>query len=694
MSDTSFLASQQQNFTLRYPSLTLVILIAALPFVAASNAAETSARTMSAVDFVELEKLSHPGLSANGKHLVYQRQRVFWQENDTADQLRIVDLASGNDQLLIDPVEPDEDFGGVEWLPNGKSFITLLKRHSDKAEQAYLFRMEDRSLTRVSSHPVDVKSISWSPEGDGFYFSAESQLDEEIAERLDDDWIIEAYDSGQTDELWFFDTSTAQTTRLIGGDYDVRSYSVARDGKHIIYTRTDHTLGDQQDSELWLYSLGSQNTKRLTNNAYAENDAALSPDNKQIAYIATVNADGEHYYEDNVFVHSVESGKAELLLPDVAMEILDIEWDRDGSGLYLLGNTGLRTQLYHLTLDSQELLSITSGDHEILDWRYYPLTDSHVFIKRDAASPGEVWLLSPNDKHARQITHEFDSLDETFRLPQQEAFRWRGRDGVPLEGLLVYPVNYQPGKRFPLITTTHGGPRSSSQFGSWNMSRALAVFAGQGYGVFLPNHRGGTGYGDAFMRDMIGGYFNNAHLDVLDGIDALVSAKLADPDKLVKMGWSAGGHMTNKLITHTDRFKAASSGAGAADWVSMYAESDLRFNRTFWFGGAPWEENAPLHSYGEQSMLKDAWRITTPTLFFVGERDVRVPPTQSIMMHRGALAAGVDSVLYVAPREPHNYGKPKHRLFKINTELQWFAKNLGRKSYEPIYPDSSEQESP
>ena len=218
------------------------------------------------------------------------------------------------------------------------------------------------------------------------------------------------------------------------------------------------------------------------------------------------------------------------------------------------------------------------------------------------------------------------------------------------------------------------------------MSRYVAVLAGQGYMVFLPNHRGGTGYGDAFMRDMYGGYFRNAHLDVMDGIDALIDRGLANPDRLIKTGWSAGGHMVNKLITYTDRFKAASSGAGASDWRSMHGESDVRHSRAFIFGGSPWDKDAPLAQYEADSPINEAWKVVTPTLFFSGANDVRVPPTQSILMHRAVIAAGAPSSFYLMPGEPHGFGKPANQLFKINTDLAWFARYALDQTYDPVLP--------
>ena len=137
---------------------------------------------------------------------------------------------------------------------------------------------------------------------------------------------------------------------------------------------------------------------------------------------------------------------------------------------------------------------------------------------------------------------------------------------------------------------THGGPQAADKYSIGSMAYEIQVLAGKGYVSLQPNYRGSTGYGDAFLRDMVGHYFQNAHLDVMAGVDELIRRGIADPDRMVKMGWSAGGHMTNKIITFTDRFKAASTGAGVAQWMSMYAQSDIRSYRTPWFGGTPWQE--------------------------------------------------------------------------------------------------------
>ena len=140
--------------------------------------------------------------------------------------------------------------------------------------------------------------------------------------------------------------------------------------------------------------------------------------------------------------------------------------------------------------------------------------------------------------------------------------------------------------------------------------------------------------------------------------------------------------MTNKIITHTDRFKAASSAAGTVNWISMYSQSDTRIYRTPWFGGTPWQQNAPIDVYWDHSPLKDISNVTTPTMIIVGGADVRVPKEQSIELYRALKSNGVDTELYIVPREQHGWRELRHKLSKMNVEMTWFERYVNNTSFE------------
>jgi dipeptidyl aminopeptidase/acylaminoacyl peptidase len=354
-------------------------------------------------------------------------------------------------------------------------------------------------------------------------------------------------------------------------------------------------------------------------------------------------------------------------------------WSKDGKTIFFVANMGVHAELFSMPAAGGAPKQLTDGKHAVNGNAWSMSAAKHVFTLDEPDNPGDVWLL--DGAQPVRVTHVYDYLTRDFDIARQEKVTWKGADGVTVEGLLFYPIGYTPGQRYPLAVQTHGGPQASDKFGFGSWEYYPQVLAAKGYAVLQPNYRGSTGYGDPFLRDMVGHYFKNAHLDVMAGVDEVIRMGIADPDRMVKSGWSGGGHMTNKIITFTDRFKAAASGAGAANWISMYAQSDVRTYRTPWFGGTPWQKNAPIEAYWNNSPLKDVANVKTPTIFFVGQQDPRVPMPQSVEMYRALKTNGIPTHLYVAPREPHVWEELRHELFKMNVELEWFEKYATNRPY-------------
>ena len=653
--------------------------------------AQAEPRAMSPVDFLEAPRLSDPSVSPDGRYLAYYRSQTVWSENVTVERLVLTDRATGEVLPGPDFGEDIKDASRIWWHPDGGHFIYLKSGTTAASEQAFLFDVAAQESRQLTDHGSVITDIVWRPDGAGFFFVAAQQPPAGDAALLSEGWLIPPFESNANREIWSFDIASDTSEPVINGLMSVRDASLSRDGRYLLYSRVpDHKVDSLHAGELVVLNLDSGEHLRWTGNRHVESSARLSPDGTRLAYITTADQNGDPYYESKVFVAEIDK-PARRLLGNIAMEALSLAWDRSGQGLYILGNTGLETNLYHYALDEDALTPLTRGEHAIVDWTYSPETETHAARIVTPDNPGEIYLMQDRAAGFRAVTDIYEDWPDRFRLPEQAGVSWSGRRGVTIQGLLVYPIDYQPGQTYPLVTVIHGGPRSSARFGSWHRSRYVPVLAAQGYMVLLPNHRGSTGYGDAFVRDMFGAYFRNAHHDVMDGIDALIARGLADPDRLIVMGWSAGGHMVNKLITHTDRFAAASSGAGASDWRSMHGESDIRFERQYVFGGAPWDRRPPTRRYRRDSPLNEAWKVTTPTLFFVGEKDVRVPPTQSILMFRAIEATGTPTFLFQAEDEPHNFRKPANQLFKINTELDWFARFALNEAFDAVLPPAAFQ---
>jgi len=654
------------------PAIATSALLLALP--ATPAAAQEAPRAMTVVDLIDLPSIGDPQLSPDGGQIVFTRSETDWDGNRTVSHVWRVD-ADGTDQLQLTRGENGES--SPRWSPDGARIAFLADRSADQPRQIWLLRNTGGEAEPLTKHDTSVGDIQWSPDGTWIYFTASEPKSEEqkAREKAKDD--VFAYDENyQQDHLWRVRVATGEEERLTEGDFSVIGYTLSRDGTMIAHHRApDPLYEDAEKGEVWVMAADGSGARQLTDNGVTEGGAELSPDNRWVLFEADARADlGETYYNTNLFVVPAAGGAARELAPGSGYGLDQATWSADGSQIFVLANTGVRDEVLRVPVAGGEPTRLLSGDVTYGGWSYAPKLERHVFTRRGSTSPGDVWTWTGQGEPT-QVTHVFDDLSTRFRLPREEAVTWKGEDGATVEGLLYYPLDYRQGQRYPLIVQTHGGPASSDQFGGlWSSSNYVPVLASLGYAVLKPNYRGSTGYGDEFLRNMVGSYFDQAHKDVMAGVDALIARGIVDGDHMGKMGWSAGGHMTNKIITYTDRFKAASSGAGAANWISMYAQSDVRTYRTPWFGGTPWQKDAPIDVYWNNSPLKYVSNVKTPTIFLVGQQDPRVPMPQSVEMWRGVKAQGVPTHLYVAPREPHGWRELRHRLFKANVELDWFEK--------------------
>jgi dipeptidyl aminopeptidase/acylaminoacyl peptidase len=659
----------------RRPLLALILTFAAslVPVVALAQ------RPMGIVDLLNVPQLADPQLSPQGGDVVYTLAEPDWK---TGRRVRHVWRAKVDGGQPVQITNGTDGENTPRWSPDGKTVAFVAKRGDNDSAQIYLLPSNGGEARQLTSHASGVSEIAWAPDGSAVYFLApEPKTAEEKARDKAKDDVYAFGENYQQTHVWRVAVATKVEARITTGDFSVFAYRVSRDGRKIAFHRApDPLLGSRDQSEVWVMDADGTHALQLTRNSVEESGASVSPDDSQVLFLADANDRFETYYTSRLFVVPVSGGPARVLAGNNGpYDIVQAAWAEDGKAIYFLANMGVHAELFEMSASGGTPRQLTDGKHAVQQWSL--VGDRHVFKVSEATNPGDVWIMAPSASTPTRVTHVFDYLGRDFRLARQEAIQWKGADGATVEGILSYPIDYRPGQRYPLAVLTHGGPRGSDKYGLGTWAYDIQVLAGKGYAVLQPNYRGSTGYGDPFLRDLVGHYFQNAHLDVMTGVDDVIRRGIADPDRLVKAGWSGGGHMTNKIITFTDRFKAAAAGAGAANWVSMYAQSDVRANRTPWFGGTPWQKNAPIDAYWNNSPLKDVANVKTPTIFFVGERDPRVPMPQSIEMYRALKSNGVPTRLYIAPREPHVWEELHHQLFKANAELEWFEKYAIKRPY-------------
>jgi dipeptidyl aminopeptidase/acylaminoacyl peptidase len=647
-----------------------------------------SKRPMTFVDLLEVPQLGEPQLSPDGRQILFVVARADWKQNRRISHIWRVNVDGGG---LIQMTNGSSGESSPRWSPDGSRFAFVARRAAgaeagagrSDVSQVYIQSNSGGEARQLTRHETAVSSITWSPSGDSIHFLASDPktAEEKEKDRLRDD--VFAFDENyQQSHLWKVALADETDQRITQGDFSINSYVLARDGRKIIVGRGPNPLlTDRQLTEVWIMDSAGRDMVQLTRNEIGEGDTELSPDGGRVLFTAGANQKFEPYYNSALFLMPATGGEARLLNTDFPHEVESATWSRDGKAIYMLCNMGVHNELFEINPADGKYRKWTEGKHGLGSWNYSDQNDMHVFTLSTPTSPGEIFVLRSGQSAPVQVTHVCDYVAEKFLLPREEMIQWKGADGAAVEGILTYPLDYKEGQRYALAVYTHGGPQGSDKlsFTPWREYRP--VLAAKGYAVIRTNYRGSTGYGNAFLRDMIGHYFNQAHLDVMAGVDHLIQRGIADPDRLVKFGWSAGGHMTNKIITFTNRFKAASSGAGAVNWISMYAQSDVRNNRTPWFGGTPWQKDAPISVYWDNSPLKDVWKVTTPTIILVGQNDERVPPPQSVELYRALKSNGVPTHLYLGPREPHGWTELRHELFKMNVELDWFEKHAMKRPY-------------
>jgi len=651
-------------------------------------------RPMTLVDLAELPRIAGaaPQLSPDGKSLAYLLSHADWKTGRPVFQVWRQETSGGAPTQLTfsdGGVQP----GALKWSPDGKTLLFL------RDGQISLLPANGGESHPLTHHATGVGSPSWTPDGTTVYFVATNPASSEERERarLRDD--VYPYDEDYRQRhLWKVNVSTGAESQVTSGDASVLEYRLSADGRHIAMQRAPSPLaGDEYRGEVWVMDAGGEHARALTSNDIQELNVELSPDNSQVLFLADTNERFELYYPPNLFVVSAAGGTPRLLLPDFRYTFEQASWAPDGRSILAVVDMGVHSEIFQIDLGSERPRQLTDGAHFIPPgWAVVPSAGRMVFQIDEPTRFGDVWTMplpvaAGGQAAPTRITGRFDALARDFALPRQEKVEWKGADGTIVEGVLIYPVGYRPGQRYPLVVQMHGGPMESDKFGAGPglLLNYFPVLAAEGYAVLRPNYRGSIGYGNAFYRDVENGFFHNMASDVMAGVDHVIQAGIADPDRLVVMGWSNGGTLVNKLVTMTDRFKAGSAGAGIANWTSLYGQTDNTSFRRTWFGGTPWQKNAQTALFWNNSPIKDVAKVKTPTLLFAGEGDGRVPMAQSVEMYRALKSLNVPTHLFIAPREGHQWSELRHLIMKASTEIEWFDRYaLGRTYVREKIPSS------
>ena len=619
------------------------------------------ARPMELKDIFKFRSISSISVSPNGKQVLFIISQANLKKNIKEKFLFLFELKERKSLMLVDRFK---DISNSAWSPDGK-FITFLAKKEEKNE---LYCLPPRGDARKLFYfDESIVSYEWLPNGKGIVFVAPRPNPEEKKKKKQGfDAII--MDEAPPHLLWMWNKK--EIKELPTNELSVRDFEISPDGKRIaLISAKTPLVNDMINSEIYVLSIKNNAIKKLTSNNIIEMDLQWGKEGKYIYFLSDASERLESYYQTSIFRLDPETGKITDLLPNFKYEVHEYFISKNDGKIYFTANEGVKVNLYRMDSDGSNLTKLSA-----LEGWIRHIEDSTKFYKiycvySDPDLPFELHSFDINTHELIRLTRE-NEWSEEIDKGKCETFHWKSKDGKVVEGIIYYPKDFDPSKKYPLLVQIHGGPESSyRKYFSTSWGTYTYFWTGKGFVVFQPNYRGSTGYGDEVMRSIIGHYFEKDIDDIITGIKTL--ERKGWVGRKAVMGWSAGGHLTNWLITHFNIFSAASSGAGMSNWFSFYAQTDMRFIREIWHQGPPYERSS---YYLKKSPIFYVKNAKTPTIIFCGEKDERVPLPQSREMYYGLKWKGVPTKLIVFPGEPHGLQKPAHQLFKMQEEYKWISK--------------------
>ena len=543
--------------------------------------------------------------------------------------------------------------------------------------------IDTAKATPLTRHETPIGWWQFSKDARRVFFVAPDSVDHANKQRLEKkfDVRIRNMDVPLT-HLWMLDVATGQKKRLTqGAEFSVENVTLSDDGKwagfrglpNDRYARTVMESGNAGD--LYLLNIDTGNIERLTTNKeISESALRFSPDGQTIAFSAS--DDFVYFRSNKIYTRPIAAvgGQWKKLGASYDGDVTIGWWTDDGKTIYYVDGVKATNQLLALDVANNTVKQVT--DFKASLFAQKDDESGQIIIQySDPKTPPVHFVVARAEDVAnrgawKQVTDANPQV-ANFQLGESDEISWKSKDGRTVGGILIKPVGYEPGKRYPLIVAIHGGPQSADVLG-FNGGYGAQAYAGDGYAVLLPNYRGSTNYGEKHKWDIVGNYFEKGYDDIMTGVDHLIAQGIVDPDKMGVLGWSAGGHWSNWILTHTNRFKAISSGAGTVNWISMYAQSDMQYVRMHYLGGKlPYEDFEP---YWKQSPIRYIKNAKTPTMIHVVDGDPRVPRPQSEELHMALKKLGVPTELFVYPGATHGIPDPRNQLLKSVAEKAWMDK--------------------
>ena len=628
---------------------------------------------------IQLKQISDLNFSKKGDRIAMVVREALI-EGEKSEYLTQIWVSNNDGEELTQFTYNDKSSSHPRFSPDGK-YLAFVSKRSDKP-QIWMMRSNGGEAWQFSHEKEGVGSFKWSSKGDAIAFlMKDSKSEEEEKNEKEKKDVIMVDQNFKYSHLYIkkFNTNidTSKAERITEGQYDVTSFDWHPNQKKIVFSHANEPTFNSRyiSGDISVVNISTKTVKDLVDSDGRDSSPIFSADGKRIAFIS----DGQKHEPiglGDIYIVATNGGRPIKLGETPNRSASIIKWSSDDNYIYASDANKTKSEIYKISIQGNDLKPLLNLNSRVSSPSITDDGKRIVFVKQELDKPSEVYVSKLERILPQKIT-SFNSELELPALAKTELISWKSKDGLEIEGFLTYPANYKKRKKYPLALIIHGGPSgvfSQSYTGNPGIYM-IEYLASKGYAVLRPNPRGSTGYGKDFRYANFKDCGFGDYEDIMSGVDKVIDMGIADSKRMAVMGWSYGGYMTSFVVTRTDRFKAASMGAGLPNLVSMTTTTDIPDYLVAHMGGEFWND---YETYEKHSAIYRINNVKTPTQVIHGSNDLRVPFTQGQEFYVALKRKGVPTEMVVYPRTPHGPREPKLLMDVSPRILAWLDKYIKR----------------
>jgi dipeptidyl aminopeptidase/acylaminoacyl peptidase len=622
---------------------------------------------------MKIKSISQTDISYDGKMVAYVvREPVM--DDEKSEYLSQIWLTNVDSKENVQYTFNLKSSSSPKFSPDGKNLAFLSSRSG--RNQIWIISTSGGEARRLTEEEKGVRSIKWSPNGRKISFlKNDDDTEEEIKSKKNKTDVILVDKNFKYSHIYSYNLFEDTVTQITKGDFSVNSFDYSPNGKKIVFSHQDDTNINTGfvNSDISVIESDGSSLLNLIKRPGIDSNPIFSGDGNRFAFISSGGKQESIGLRDT-YIFNLKNNNIKKLDNTPNRDSNIISWSSDNKNLIISESVKTTSQLILLPVNGDNYISWSGEKYKegvISSVVKSKKSDNLVLCYEKLNSPVEVFLTGTNNLSFSKLS---DINNYNYpELSRTEIISWKSFDGRIIEGILTYPKNYKKGSKYPIILQIHGGPAGvfSERFNGRPGIYMTEYFSEKGYVTIKPNPRGSTGYGKEFRYANYKDWGYGDYEDVVSGVDKVIDMGIGDPDRQFVMGWSYGGYLTSFVVTKTNRFKAASMGAGLPNLISMVTTTDIQDYLVAHMGSEFWDD---YETYEKHSAIYQIKNTTTPTQIIHGANDLRVPFTQGQEFYRALDRLGLDTEMVVYPRTPHGPREPKFLMDVSERILIWFEK--------------------